>query len=583
MGLEDFRYDAEHQVMVCLKCATCLVPGSGGPGTKTRQNPWENHLRAAPHLLRKQELKTMLSLLSEHKLRDAEELRRRMPDPRTPCRKIEGLATFTGYLCCCNVNEAPCTFVTRSLARMEDHMPRHGRQPGEHKRSVLRGEGERLWQACLLQSYSIAPNRINYFVVTVQEANAGPGSSSSSSAAAVAAAHEHPGQPAADAAFLNRMLQDLDEVKRGRQREAALVGTYDRKTTERWLIHTESAMHLERCLEVDAEISSCEPPAMDPLHPFVKLPEYPFLICKICQYACVSKEVETHLRRHHHDMEKKARKQLIDLTATTPDIIRTLDQLRSFQLPEFLEQPVPFLARPMTDGLRCNACAFIARQPQSIRKHCQTVHGWVNDRKRIDNFKKGPREDWPVPWTNNIHCQRFFPTRVACGWVEVRQPSTESLETEQQVQLDDWMEQLHERQEQRFNMGPESRLKWSEQEESQPDDVWDLVDVAIHHMKDRASIAGNEARYNKLGSASFRDELRKWLEEWCRTGEESIGDGHTIGETDIDVGSLASGNCFAARSRSRGDRRRVAPSSTGTGGVEEDWCKPSVDETNPGL
>ncbi|KAG6018558.1 hypothetical protein E4U40_000164, partial [Claviceps sp. LM458 group G5] len=252
MGLEDFRYDAEHQVMVCLKCATCLVPGSGGPGTKTRQNPWENHLRAAPHLLRKQELKTMLSLLSEHKLRDAEELRRWMPDPRTPCRKIEGLATFTGYLCCCNVNEAPCTFVTRSLARMEDHMPRHGRKPGENKRSVLRGEGERLWQACLLQSYSTAPNRINNFVVTVQEANAGPGSSSST--AAVAAAHEHPGQPAADAAFLNEMLQDLDEVKRGRQREAALVGTYDRKSTKRWLIHTGLAMYLEGLL--DAEISS---------------------------------------------------------------------------------------------------------------------------------------------------------------------------------------------------------------------------------------------------------------------------------------------------------------------------------------
>ncbi|KAG5928076.1 hypothetical protein E4U60_007852, partial [Claviceps pazoutovae] len=262
MGLEDFRYDAEHQVMVCLKCATCLVPGRGGPGTKTRQNPWENHLRAPPHGLLKQELKTMLRLLSEHELRDAEELRRRMPDPRTPCRKIEGLATFTGYLCCCSVNEAPCTFVTRSLARMEDHMPRHGRKPGEHRRSVLRGEGERLWQACLLQSYSTAPNRINNFVVTVQEANAGPGSSSSSSSstaaaaavAAVAAAHEHPGQPAADAAFLNEMLQDLDEVDRGLERKAALVGTYDRKSTERWLIHTGFAMYLEGLL--DAEISS---------------------------------------------------------------------------------------------------------------------------------------------------------------------------------------------------------------------------------------------------------------------------------------------------------------------------------------
>ncbi|KAG6091707.1 hypothetical protein E4U14_001083, partial [Claviceps sp. LM454 group G7] len=188
MGLEDFRYDAEHQVMVCLKCATCLVPGSDGPGNKTRQDPWENHLRAPPHRLLKQELKTMLAMLSACELRDAEELQRRMPDPRTPCRKIEGLATFTGYLCCCNVNEVPCTFVTRSLPRMKRHMPRHGRKPGEHKRSVLRGEGERLWQACLLQSYSTAPNRINDFVVTVQEANAGPGPSSSPSSSSAGVA-----------------------------------------------------------------------------------------------------------------------------------------------------------------------------------------------------------------------------------------------------------------------------------------------------------------------------------------------------------------------------------------------------------
>ncbi|KAG5912716.1 hypothetical protein E4U61_008031 [Claviceps capensis] len=50
------------------------------------------------------------------------------------------------------------------------------------------------------------------------------------------------------------MLQDLDEVDRGLERKAALVGTYDRKSTERWLIHTGFAMYLEGLL--DAEISS---------------------------------------------------------------------------------------------------------------------------------------------------------------------------------------------------------------------------------------------------------------------------------------------------------------------------------------
>ncbi|KAG6055967.1 hypothetical protein E4U32_005979 [Claviceps aff. humidiphila group G2b] len=580
MGLEGFRYDAEHQVMVCLWCATCLVPGRGGPGTKTRQNPWESHLRAPPHRLQKQELKTMLALLSECELRDAEELRRRMPDPRTPCRKIKGLATFTGYLCRCNVNEAPCTFVTRSLAGMKNHVPQHGRKAGEHKRSVLRGKVERLWQECLLQSYSTSPSRINYFVVTVQEANAGPGPSSSpsSSSAAVAVAHEHPGQPAADAAFLNEIIQALDDVKRGRERKRALIGTYDRKSTERSLIHTESAMHLERHLEVDAESSSSEPPAMDPLYPFVKLSEYPFVICTLCRFTCVANEVETHLRRHHRDMEKGARRIASLEVQEIPDIIRSQEELRHFQLPEFVEKPIPSITWPKTDGLRCDACPFIARHRQSLQQHCRTEHGWANDRKRIEKFKKEPLEDLPASWTKNVHCQRFSPTRAASGWFEVRQSSTESLETEQQVQFD-------ERQEQRFNMGPESQLKWSEQEESQPGDVWDLVDVAIHHMKDRASIAGDDARYNRLGSASFRDEMGKWLEERCGIGEESIGGGNKIGETDIDVRPdwpVASGNCFAVL-RSRGDRRRVAPSSTGTGGGEEDWCEPSVDETNLSL
>ncbi|KAG5952112.1 hypothetical protein E4U57_006399 [Claviceps arundinis] len=332
----------------------------------------------------------------------------------------------------------------------------------------------------------------------------------------------------------------------------------------------------------NAGISSYESPAMDPLYPFVKLSEYPLFICKLCRFACVANEVQTHLRRHHRDMDKGAGRIAILEVKEIPGIIRSQEELRHFQLPEFVEKPIPSITRSKTDGLRCDTCPFIARDRQSLQQHCRTEHGWANDRKRIDNFKNGPLEDLPASWTKNVHCQRFSPTRAVNGWFQVRQSSTESLEPEQQVQFDDWMEQSHESQEQRFNMGPESQLKWSEQEESQPGDLWDLVDVAIHHMKHRASIAGNEARYTKLSSASFRAEMGKWLEERCGTGEESIGSRHTIGETDIDVGPVASGSCFAAL-RSRGDRRRIALSSTGTGGGEEDWCEPSVDETNPGL
>lgn len=189
---------------------------------------------------------------------------------------------------------------------------------------------------------------------------------------------------------------------------------------------------------------------MDILSPFVKLPEYPFVICKICQYACVANEVETHLRRHHHNMGKNARSRVIYEAKAIPGIIRTQNKLQHFQLPDSVEKAVPYIAPPKTDGLRCQACPYIARQPQRIQEHCRKVHGWANDWKRSDNYKKS-RQGRIVPWTTNVHCQRLFPTRAASGWFEVRAPNAEaSPDPEQQMEMMDWVKQFHDTQEQRF-------------------------------------------------------------------------------------------------------------------------------------
>ena len=98
MGLEDFLYNKEHQVMVCQPCTTCLIPSDGGPGSEIRSRPWVRHLRGEPHRLRGPALQAAIGFLSSYELQEGEELRRRRPDRRKPCRPIQGLATFARVL-----------------------------------------------------------------------------------------------------------------------------------------------------------------------------------------------------------------------------------------------------------------------------------------------------------------------------------------------------------------------------------------------------------------------------------------------------------------------------------------------------
>jgi hypothetical protein len=67
---QSFVYNAAHQVVVCRDCQTYVVPTAAGR---------ENHLRAAPHCLRGEALKTTMELLSSYRLRTAAELKQGKP------------------------------------------------------------------------------------------------------------------------------------------------------------------------------------------------------------------------------------------------------------------------------------------------------------------------------------------------------------------------------------------------------------------------------------------------------------------------------------------------------------------------
>ena len=135
MAVDGLSYDARHGVVVCRQCRTCLSPD--GP----RQ--WRRHLRREPHRLKDERLARAVGLLSTYELRTRDELRRRRPDRRVPCKRIEGLAIYGGYIYLCD--PIKCDFTTRRLEMMEDHMPRHGRTAREYH-----GMGAVLWRSCTL-------------------------------------------------------------------------------------------------------------------------------------------------------------------------------------------------------------------------------------------------------------------------------------------------------------------------------------------------------------------------------------------------------------------------------------------------
>ena len=101
MALDDFIYNAEHGVVVCRRCATCLVP---------REESWMKHLRAKPHELKGSYLQLTVEHLATYSLRSSDQLRAQAKDTSRqphPCQPIAGLALYDGFICHCAPGE--CT------------------------------------------------------------------------------------------------------------------------------------------------------------------------------------------------------------------------------------------------------------------------------------------------------------------------------------------------------------------------------------------------------------------------------------------------------------------------------------------
>lgn len=99
-------------------------------------------------------------------------------------------------------------------------------------------------------------------------------------------------------------------------------------------------------------------------------------------------------------------------------MIGSQDDLSRLEFPLPSALPIPYIAAPKKDGLKCRKGSYIARQVKKIQAHCRDKHGWQNP--RIKGRPAGTNAfNARFPWRENVHCQLFFLSRVGSRWFEV--------------------------------------------------------------------------------------------------------------------------------------------------------------------
>ncbi|KAL9572228.1 hypothetical protein ACKAV7_003641 [Fusarium commune] len=170
------------------------------------------------------------------------------------------------------------------------------------------------------------------------------------------------------------------------------------------------------------------------MEPFVYLPEFPVIICKSCQFACVAKEADSHLRVQH-SMPAAERHIIIQAIQAIPNIIQDQAGLQAFPFPPPTTKPIPFIAPPVS-RIACDECPYNVKAIKDIQKHYKEKHKWVNDRRRGRSSREIEARERQVPWRTGIQCQRFFPGRAASRWFEVNRGCEEEGASIQQQSAD---------------------------------------------------------------------------------------------------------------------------------------------------
>ncbi|EXL63564.1 hypothetical protein FOPG_20162 [Fusarium oxysporum f. sp. conglutinans race 2 54008] len=155
-----------------------------------------------------------------------------------------------------------------------------------------------------------------------------------------------------------------------------------------------------------------------PVYPFTFLSEYRMVVCQKYQYACLAGEIATHLAKKHPEIDLGARRQLVEKIKIIPNVLQSRSELSQLQYPPPTTEPIPCLAPPKLDVLKCRHCGFTTRQVQAMQEHCAKTHDWVNPRGK-GRPSIGHLAADPLPWIEGVACQRLFPSREGSKWFQV--------------------------------------------------------------------------------------------------------------------------------------------------------------------
>jgi hypothetical protein len=155
--------------------------------------------------------------------------------------------------------------------------------------------------------------------------------------------------------------------------------------------------------------------------PFIKLTEFPFVICSVCRYAYVTKEVEPHLKKHHKSINTAARREIVQQVKDLPGMIEDRRGLLTWPKPPPTTDPIPYIRPPAGNNLGCSeeGCLVVVGTPRGMQKHYHTAHGWTNPQGRGRRIMHQPIDPSDVPWRTGVQSQRFFSNGPGSSWFEV--------------------------------------------------------------------------------------------------------------------------------------------------------------------
>jgi hypothetical protein len=157
---------------------------------------------------------------------------------------------------------------------------------------------------------------------------------------------------------------------------------------------------------------------------FIRLPTFPVVICRQCQYGVWPSSIASHLKGSAHQVKHKEAQQVQEAIQQWDGIQHDSSQL---ELPLVLDERIPQL--PIyPDGLLCwrenPQCGFVARSMETMKQHWRKIHGWSMQSHggRMNHQQKEQAQIQSQQSFRTVSCQRVFPSRKGSHFIHIRHP-----------------------------------------------------------------------------------------------------------------------------------------------------------------